>query len=81
LVEGRIKGGVAYAAPAFSWTHVEVAVRMVGGMFELLFLMLGTRAGLGMIPRLGVGKAGGPRGPAVRGEKEADPTLCSLAAS
>jgi len=29
LVEGRIKGGVAYAAPAFSWTHVEVAVRML----------------------------------------------------
>lgn len=64
--------------PALSWTHVEAALRMVGGMFELRFLMLGARAGLGMIPGLG---AGGPRGPVVHGEKEADRTRCSLAAS
>ena len=43
---------------------MEAALRMVGGMFELLFLMLGVRGGLGMVPGLG---AGGSRGPAVCG--------------
>ena len=67
--------------PAFSWTHVEAALRMVGGMFELLFLILGARAGLGVIPGLGASGAGGRRGPAVRGEEEAVLSRSSLAAS